>query len=202
MFCRNTALSFCKHLPVSAKQFWPVYSGVPWQAQPKSLAVHFAWNNKKTHSRAGTETLQGFHFHPSFGDFCNGNKPFPSQQVAASVFLHVWICICLYFFFFLFVSIHISTERVSHESEDYHWSAKDYVPSYLSVISKNFLGYFKNQQKIWWLLHGTSNYNPLFSGQFHKHVVKQAAALNHWGAARYPIAECHVLAVQSWPVAT
>lgn len=40
------------------------------------------------------------------------------------------------------------------------------------------------------------------SSQFHEHIVKQAPALNHCGTARYPIAKCRVLAVQSWPVAT
>lgn len=136
MFCCNIVLSFHKHLPVYTKQFWPDYSAVPWRAQSASCScssLHGAM--KKPDRGAGTETLQGFHFYPSFGDFCNWNTTLSSQQVAASIILHVWIRVCLYFFFF-FLSFSLSQstywKRVSNESKNYHWSAKEYVPPYLS----------------------------------------------------------------------
>lgn len=71
--------------------------------------------------------------------------------------------------FFLSLCLNLCIERV----------AKKHVPSYWSVISSVSLGYLKVQQKVLWLLHGTCNFKPLISGQYYKHIMKQAVALNH-----------------------
>lgn len=55
-------------------------------------------------------------------------------------------------------------------------AAKKYVPSKWSLVSSISLGYLK----VLWLLHGTRNFKPLISGQYHGHVMKQAAAPNRW----------------------
>lgn len=72
--------------------------------------------------------------------------------------------------YFLSLCLNLCMERV----------AKKYVPPCWSVISSISLWYLKVQKKVLWLLHGTCNFKSLISGQCHKHIMKQAAALNHW----------------------
>lgn len=81
------------------------------------------------------------------GIFVIGIQPFPLSRWQALYFSMYGYVYVSFFSFFLSQST-LSKERVANESKNCHWNAKEHTPSYLSLISMIFLGYFKIQTKI------------------------------------------------------